>query len=301
LGYRAEARELYDTLLAPLAPFVLGNEPLYFVPDGPLWSLPFQTLVAPSGAHLAETRPIAVAPSLAILHSQMPRRDAGAGLLAFANPRVEGASRETVRAAAPDLPLGPLPETEEEVRAISALYKGDTVHIGNHATESAFKKEASRYRILHLATHGFVASGAPMYSGLIFSNDEENDGILEAREVADMTLGADLAVLSACDTGSGRISEGEGMVGLSWAFLAAGCPTTIVSQWKADSAATAKLMIELHRRITQGDSAAQALRRAQKSLMRSETHWHPYYWAPFIVVGRDHAISPSGRTEAIVP
>jgi CHAT domain-containing protein len=130
-----------------------------------------------------------------------------------------------------------------------------------------------------------------MYSGLVFSNDEENDGILEAREVADMTLGADLAVLSACDTASGRISQGEGMVGLSWAFLAAGCPTTVVSQWRADSAATAKLMIEFHRRMTQGHTPAEALRGAQKSLMRSEAHWHPYYWAPFIVVGRDHTIA----------
>ena len=284
-GYRSEARALYDTLIAPLTPF-LHEGPLTIIPDGPLWSLPFQTLIAPSGAHLAEMRPIAFAPSLGMLHMERPQREAR-GLLAFGNPRVEGTARETVRLAAGDVPIGPLPEAEKEVRAISGMYPLGTVRIGEEATESAFKREAASYRILHVATHGFVAAGAPLYSGLIFSADAANDGILEAREVADMKLGADLAVLSACDTGTGGISEGEGVVGLSWAFMAAGCPTTVVSQWKADSAATTRLMIEFHRQITRQHSPAEALRRAQKSLIRSEEYWHPYYWAPFMVVGRN--------------
>ena len=290
-GYRSEARALYDTLIAPLAPFVGGDGPLCIIPDGPLWSLPFHTLVAPDGSHLAEQRPLAFAPSLAILHVQRPQRDGGVTLLAFGNPRVGGTARDTVRIATEDAAIGPLPEAEEEVQAISGLYDVGTVHVGDDATESAFKREASKYRILHLAMHGFVASGAPLYSGLVFSDDNENDGILEAREVAGMKLSADLAVLSACNTGAGQISEGEGVLGLSWAFLAAGCPTTVVSQWKADSAATSRLMIELHRQLRKRRTPAEALRRAQLSLIRSETHWHPYYWAPFIVIGRNHAIA----------
>jgi len=290
-GYREEASALYATLIAPVAPYVRGDGPLTIVPDGALWSLPFQTLIAPGGTHLAEQRPIVIAPSLAILHTQRPRRDGRATtLLAFGNPNIGGTAKETVRAAAVDIPLSSLPEAEAEVRMIARLYDGGTVHVGNDATESKFKLESSKYRVLHLATHGFVASGAPLYSGLVFSGDAANDGILEAREVADMKLDADLAVLSACDTGAGEISGGEGVVGLSWAFLAAGCPTTVVSQWKADSAATARLMIELHRQLRRRHTPAEALRRAQLSLIRSEAHWHPYYWAPFIVVGRNDVI-----------
>lgn len=289
-AYRTEARALYDTLIAPLAPYLPGDGPLCIVPDGPLWSLPFPTLIAPDGRHLAEQRAITVTPSLALLHIARPRRGGQATLLAFGNPRVGGTAHETVRAAAYDIPLSSLPEAETEVRTISALYDVGTTHVRDDATETAFKRESAKYRILHLATHGFVASGAPLYSGLVFSSDGENDGILEAREVAEMKLDADLAVLSACDTAAGEISDGEGVVGLSWAFLAAGCPTTIVSQWKAESAATARLMVELHRQLRRHETSAEALRRAQMSLMRSEAYWHPYYWAPFIVVGRNAVV-----------
>jgi CHAT domain-containing protein len=98
-------------------------------------------------------------------------------------------------------------------------------------------------------------------------------------------LNAELTVLSACQTARGKIRSGEGVIGLSWALFAAGCPTTVVSQWDAESAATAKLMIELHRRLQAGDSTATALQKAQASVRLVETWRHPFYWAPFIALG----------------
>ena len=126
-----------------------------------------------------------------------------------------------------------------------------------------------------------------MFSSLVLSSDSASeDGLLEAREIVGLELGAETVVLSACDTGkSGTRGSRDPVVGWSWAFLAAGCRTTVVSQWKAQSAATATLMIEFHRRLARGQSEAEALRGAQLVLRRDPRYRHPFYWAPFIVVG----------------
>ena len=105
------------------------------------------------------------------------------------------------------------------------------------------------------------------------------------REIAELHLNARLVVLSACETGRGALRAGEGLIGMSWALLAAGTPAAVVADWKADSAATAKLMVELHRRFLAGDSPAEALRHAQAVLRHEARYAHPYYWAPFTVVG----------------
>jgi len=159
--------------------------------------------------------------------------------------------------------------------------------VRGEARESLFKEEAGRYRVLHLATHGIVDERSPMYSALVLAAapDDRDDGLLEARELMSLTLHADVAVLSACDSGSGGVRPGEGVVGLSWAFLVAGCPTTVVSRWTAESRATSRLMIEFHRRLVAGDSKPEALRRAQRSLMGDRRYAHPFYWAPFVVIG----------------
>jgi CHAT domain-containing protein/tetratricopeptide (TPR) repeat protein len=114
-----------------------------------------------------------------------------------------------------------------------------------------------------------------------------DDGLLEAREIMNMNLKADLAVLSACQTARGRISTGEGVIGMSWAFFAAGCPTTVVSQWSVESQSTTELMIEFHRNLLSGQkmSKAEALRQASLKLLRTEKYRHPFYWAGFIVMG----------------
>jgi CHAT domain-containing protein len=100
-----------------------------------------------------------------------------------------------------------------------------------------------------------------------------------------LNLHARLVVLSGCDTGGGTLYPGEGVVGMAWALLSAGCPTTVVSLWKADSRSTSRLMIELHRRLAAGDTPAVALRRAKLTLRHDAWYRHPFYWAPFTVVG----------------
>ena len=117
-------------------------------------------------------------------------------------------------------------------------------------------------------------------------------GCLEAREIMQMDLKADLVVLSACQTGRGRISRGEGVVGMSWALFVAGCPTSVVSQWNVESNSTTRLMIEFHRALlslNQGSnrvtSSAEALRQAALKMLKTPGFSAPVLWAGFIVVG----------------
>jgi CHAT domain-containing protein len=128
-----------------------------------------------------------------------------------------------------------------------------------------------------------------MYSHLVLAQDEKNpneDGLLEAWELKDLDLKADMVILSACDTARGRVSAGEGMIGMTWAAFIAGAPTTVASQWKVESSSTTELMLEFHRQLLSGKvSKAEALRRAQLKLMRNPKYKHPSYWAAWVIVG----------------
>jgi len=287
--------ELYALLLAPVEDILRDARSLCIVPHRDLWRVPFHALGPKKGPLLVERTPVFYAPSITVLAATEKRRshrapDTKPTLLAFANPNVGAATASLYRALDPDAPLGAIPETETEVRAIAAIYgkEHSRIHIGDAARETLLKREAERYDVLHIATHGMVSETQPMFSSLLFADGArpgEEDGVLEAREILGLRLDAETAVLSACDSGKAGAKTGEGIIGLSWAFLVAGCRTTVVSQWKAQSAATSMLMIELHRQLANGLSNAEALRVAQLKLRRDARYTHPFYWAPFIVVG----------------
>lgn len=289
-AYARHARRMYATLIAPLEKYVRGKTTLAIAPDGVLWTVPFHALVNREGRYVVERTSVFYAHSLSLL------RDASAlhgvtppELLALGNPIVGGDARSTVRSAFRDSTLGPLIEAEAEVRSIASLYPPHSrrIYYRGAASETVFKQEAPRVGVIHLAAHAIVDDRAPMYSAIVLATQRNggDDGLLEAREIVDLQLNAELTVLSACQTGRGKIGSGEGVIGLSWALFAAGCPTTVVSQWDAESAATASLMVEFHRRLQAGDTSATALRKAQASVRRVEAWRHPFYWAPFIALG----------------
>jgi CHAT domain-containing protein len=290
----AVAAEIYDLLIGPIEPFVREARSLCIIPDAFLWRVPFQALGPEGGPLLVDHVPLFYAPSVTVLASVRPHRPDGPRekprLLAFANPAVGAETASLYRAFDPDAALGAIPETESEVRAIGKIYGRDAsrIYVGKTARETTLKEEAPGYDILHIATHGVVYESAPMFSALLLTaspEDESDDGVLEAREIAALALNTDLTVLSACETGRANVS-GSGVIGLSWAFLVAGCPTTVVTQWKSHSAASAVLMVEFHRQLVRGHSRPEALRRAQLALRRDRRYRHPFYWAPFMMVGR---------------
>jgi len=300
--FSALASQLYDLLLRPAQTQLSGKTNLVIVPDGPLWNLPFQALRSAPARYVIEDQAIAYAPSLTVLREMLklrerrPKHTRAPTLLAFANPALGPQTLERAGQVLRDENLAPLPEAEKEVKALAQLYGAaqSKVYLGAEAREDRAKAEAGQYNILHLATHGTLNDTSPMYSHLLLSqtagNDAE-DGQLEAWELMNLNLRADLVVLSACDTARGRVGAGEGMIGLSWALFVAGTPTTVVSQWKVASASTAQLMVEFHRNLKPGShlsakpSEAAALRQAIIKLQQDERYRHPFYWASFVVVG----------------
>ena len=161
--------------------------------------------------------------------------------------------------------------------------------IGPNATEDIWKAQAKDYRFLHLATHGVLNSVRPMYSHLLLSYDGgsgREDGVLEAWEIMRSRLNAEMVVMSACESGRGKISAGEGIIGLSWAFFVAGVPTTVVSQWNVESRSTAKLMTYFYGNLNRQQSKSKALHQAMLAILHNPTTKHPFYWAGFVVLGK---------------
>jgi CHAT domain-containing protein len=269
--YREMAARIFARLLAPLASQLQGKDTLVLVPDESLWNLPFQALIASDGSHLLERHALFYAPSLTFLREGRRQQASAApgNLLALGNP------------ASADLP-----NAEREVLSLARLYgkPGAIALTGESANKRSWIASAPEYRVLHLATHGVLNPANPMYSWLALAQGTSGDA-LEAREILGMNLHADLAVLSACETARGKVLPGEGLVGMSWAFLAAGTRNTVVSQWKVDSAGTTELMLAFHRNLKQGTDSARSLQKAVLETMRNPEYRHPFYWAGFVMIG----------------
>lgn len=185
--------------------------------------------------------------------------------------------------------LKPLLGAEEEARSIveSLFDREHTLLIGAEATEAAVKDLALKHNIVHLATHGIAYTEDPLASFVAFSPTETENGLLTAREVAsNRSLPADLVILSACQTGLGRVS-GDGMLGLSRAFLVAGARTVVVSQWSVSDRATMELMVAFYKNYFQLGNKAIALQKAMQTVRSQAKYNHPRYWASFIVVGAE--------------
>ena len=287
LDYKTQARALHDLLLGPVREQLVTARSLRIVPDGAAWRLPFHALVDRRGKHLVELMPVVYSPSLAMAHTPAPRPRRQRTLLAFGDPAVRTDTVHLTRSWYRGMDLGRLPDAAAEARGIARFYGDAIVRIGADAREATFKDDAPSYRVLHLAAHSIIDDRAPMFSSIVLAasgKDPVEDGLLDAREIAGLDLRADLAVLSACATARGAVTAGEGVVGLSWAFLAAGVPATVVSQWKVGSASTAKLMIDFHRQLRAGRKTAEALRAAMLRLRRDSRWQHPFYWAPFAAI-----------------
>ena len=296
LTFKEFAGKLYDLLLKPAERQLNGKRSLVIVPDGPLWELPFQALQNTPQRYLVEDHAISYAPSLTVLREMSKLRTKAAEsptLLAFGNPALpakEGQSVAPVEIQYRD-ELMPLPEAEREVKSLARLYGASRskVYTGPAAREELLKVEAGRHRVLQLAAHALLNDESPMYSHVLLAQgagDAKDDGLLEVWEMMNLDLNADLVVLSACETGRGKVAAGEGVIGMSWALFVAGSPTTVVSLWKVESLSTTELMLEFHRNLLSSVSKAQALQRAAIKMLRTRQYRHPFYWAGFSIVGR---------------
>lgn len=266
----AAADLLYRRLFAPLETFV-RHERLILVPHGVLHQVPFAALWnAAEGRFLAEDYAVTYAPSASILRHLVGKRSPSSGrLLALGNPD------------------GSLPGAEAESEAVARIY-GTRAHLRAEATESLLRTAAADgVDVLHVAAHANVDVGRPRFSHLALAPDDRHDGRLDVHELywdVDLT-GVDLVVLSACDTAKGRRSASEEILGLTRAFIYAGSPAVVTTQWPIDDQATRFLMEAFYRRLRAGASAADALRGAQLETLAREPWSSPYYWAAFTLNG----------------
>ena len=192
------------------------------------------------------------------------------------------------------LPLARLNGTRTEAEQISKLTKasGGQADVWldlNASEENVETRDINKYRVIHIATHGLLDADRPQFTGVVLSliGNKTADGFLRTDEVFNLRLGAPLVMLSACETGLGKEKRGEGVMGLTRAFLYAGAPTVGVSLWSVADKSTADLMTEFYKRLLAADgvSSSAAMREAQLSMITGKKYSAPFYWAPFVLVG----------------
>lgn len=280
----APAASLSESLIKPLLDENLleGADHLYLVPHGILNYLPFALLPLDSSGPerlVMEQYTFNYLPAASTLVLETRKTSATNSLLAMAP------ARAALRFAT------------EEARSISDLYRpGSRLLTGTGATESAFKEQAGNFDVLHLSTHGYFNVASPLLSGLELESDDANDGLLEVHEILGMSLNAELVTLSACDTGMGsgyfnELPAGDEFIGLTRAFLLAGSHSVLATLWQVDDRSTVELMEGFYSRLNQSSSAndlATALAQVQRQLRKSVNYKHPFYWAPFVLVGHQN-------------
>jgi CHAT domain-containing protein len=184
--------------------------------------------------------------------------------------------------------LFPLPGAKEEVDNLSKIIRGD-VFIDDLATEANFKANASRYDILHLAMHTFIDDENPMYSKLVFTQNSDTlqDGLLNTQEIYNMNFKARMVVLSACNTGDGKLLKGEGVMSLARGFFYAGCPSIVMTLWTVEDKTGANLMSYFYNYLHQGIRKDEALRQAKLEYLNSADALksHPYFWSGYVTLG----------------
>jgi len=192
--------------------------------------------------------------------------------------------------------ITPLPGTESEVISIfnqfDALKYKAKVELRGNTTEQYIKSGILQdCKIIHFATHGFVNSEKPELSGIVLAQDSAGgeDGVLYSGEIFNLKIKADLVVLSACETGLGKINEGEGIIGLTRALLYAGSKNIIVSLWQVSDESTSDLMINFYKNLLENNKKqnySKNLRNAKLKMIKEGKFAHPYYWSPFILIGK---------------
>lgn len=264
------AEQIGQLLLKPLQ--LDAGTRLIIVPHGPLHYLPFQALRL-DDHYLIEQHRISIAPSSSIA-TQLAHRGVQARhkLVAFGNPQIEAKYD--------------LPGSEGEVKAVSAFFADKSVFLRADATKARFREASSGAGIVHVAAHAMADFVDPLYSRILLANENGKQSFLEAHEVLDMKLqGVDVVTLSACESGLGKIASGDETLGFTRSFLSAGSSSLIASLWPVSDDAAELLMTTLYRDLSSGSDIQSSMQDAQLAVLRNPKMAHPFFWAPFNLIG----------------
>ena len=292
--FRAEGAQLSEALLPGLSPIMTQ---LLIIPDGELGYLPFESLLTNevqdddfrSWPYLGRTHGFLYAYSAELwVQQKVARQDLAASYRGFASD-FQGESMVEIRAD-----LGPLRYNREEVSQVADLLDGQAL-MGQLAREEAVKELGPDPLILHFATHALADEQHLMQSRLYFFSDSsgKEDGILHAYEIYGLTFNSPLTVLSACQTGKGRLLQGEGIMSLARAFQFSGSKRVLSTLWPTDDRAGATLVQAFFEKLASGTDITIALQQARLQWMEKSDsyHCHPYYWAGYVLIGDGGTVS----------
>ncbi|MEL6254142.1 MAG: CHAT domain-containing protein, partial [Bacteroidota bacterium] len=283
--FQKTASTLFDVLIGRQ---LLSYKKLIFIPDGQLGKIPFEFLITDDTTatsfsnlpYLGNVYDIQYAYSAKLLYQDPLKRNRHANHKLWAGfaPHFEGEKR--------------LVFNGQEVEGINQLMQGD-IFLNEKANLPQAKQIIDQYKILHFATHGYSQMERPMYSRIEFTyQDSLEDGIFYAHDLMNHKINADLVVLSACETGEGKVAKGEGIMSFAWAFRYAGAPSILMSLWKAESSVSQRIMLSFYYYLKEGKTKTEALRLAKQDYIQNPIpgREHPKYWANFILIGDDAPI-----------
>lgn len=304
--YSISGFELYRQLLKPVAGILVGKD-LTIIPDDKLFYIPFDALISqlPDTSimnfrnldYLVRDYAINYSYSSALLFNfQDKTHNSTKNLIAFSPLYIANESRMD-RESSKSYFFAPLPGANEEVRNVSS-YTKTVSYSDSLAQEITFKREAPDFDILHLAMHTVINDSLPMYSKLVFSkssNNSTDDGFLNTYEIYNMKLNARLAVLSACETGSGKLQKGEGVMSLARGFIYAGCPSIVMTLWQVEDKSGIEIMRNFYSYLAKGKRKDVALRLAKLRHLDSSDPLtaHPHYWLGYVNIGNPEALYTS--------
>ena len=279
--------ELYRGIFAPLLPFIEQLE-LLIVPDGDLYALNFETLLTEQGNFLIENHTISylLSATTALLYRDLEKNEKHNSALALApgfenGENISPSGQRFIRQ----------PFAVHTAQLVEKIFSGKSL-VAADASESKFREEADQFRIIHLGTHTEINPGSPMLSRLILSRSADDDGYLHAYELYNLSLRAELAVLTACETGVGKASSSEGMLSMAHGFAYAGCPSLVMSLWKIDEKTSATIIEEFYENLAEGMAKNEAIREAKLTYLKEadEELRNPYYWSGLVLYGDIAAI-----------
>ena len=261
--------QLGEQLISPFWAQLSTFDNIIFIPHGPLHALPFQALRI-NDRYIIEKFAVSYAPSAAVLKFCWDKPDKPIDAVA--------SQCKTLLVGVPDERA---PRVGDEIQALAALFGDADVLLGEQATFAQVRENAQGYDLLHIAAHGLFRPEAPLLSSIHLF-----DRWMTVQDIYDLDLRASLVMLSACETGLGHDAGGDDLVGLVRGFLYAGARSLVVSLWSVDDESMTKLTTGFYTHWLAGQTKAQALRQAQRTLL--ETYEHPFYWAPLVLVGSEH-------------
>ena len=304
--YSVAAYGLYEKLIKPVAKKLNGTS-LTIIPHDKLSYIPFDALLTqlPDTSvmnfrnlkYLVRDYAINYSYSATLLYDYFDQKKRSSKSLLVFSPQYNSQESRIDPETAVSYFLSPLPGAKDEVKGISK-FVSSVSFVDDEAQENTFKEEAPQFDILHLAMHTIINDSVPMLSKLVFSKPDQkstDDGFLNAYEIYNMKLNARLAVLSACETGTGKLQRGEGVMSMARGFIYAGCPSIVMTLWQVEDKSGVKIMEDFYKYLSKGKRKDVALRMAKLNHLNNSDPLtaHPHFWLGYVNIGNPEPLYTS--------